>query len=184
MCFRSLRSSTTTITSIPLCLGGGTSDPFTSGQWDELYPHAPIAASLPSPSPDVSDHFSGSEASGNSVYTGLSVPPSLLAESHDRWLPECSPDSGQDDMHSKKKIQERKESMRRQRIEAEQRRRDELRDGYTKLRDVLPPSNQKGSKVSLLTEARKRQSGAAGSNRQAGGRNSTIADQDESVKYE
>lgn len=44
----------------------------------------------------------------------------------------------------------RKEATRRQRIEAEQRRRDELRDGYAKLKDVLPLSNQKSSKVSLL----------------------------------
>jgi hypothetical protein len=44
----------------------------------------------------------------------------------------------------------RKEATRRQRIEAEQRRRDELRDGYTRLKDILPLSNQKSSKVSLL----------------------------------
>jgi hypothetical protein len=44
----------------------------------------------------------------------------------------------------------RKEATRRQRIEAEQRRRDELRDGYAKLKEVLPISNQKSSKVSLL----------------------------------
>ena len=44
----------------------------------------------------------------------------------------------------------RKEATRRQRIEAEQRRRDELRDGYAKLKDALPISNQKSSKVSLL----------------------------------
>lgn len=44
----------------------------------------------------------------------------------------------------------RKEATRRQRIEAEQRRRDELRDGYAKLKDVLPTSNLKSSKVSLL----------------------------------
>ncbi|KAG6878313.1 hypothetical protein C0993_008910 [Termitomyces sp. T159_Od127] len=47
----------------------------------------------------------------------------------------------------------RKEATRRQRIEAEQRRRDELRDGYAKLKDVLPVSNQKSSKVSLLERA-------------------------------
>ncbi|CAK5264351.1 unnamed protein product, partial [Mycena citricolor] len=47
----------------------------------------------------------------------------------------------------------RKEATRRQRIEAEQRRRDELRDGYAKLKDVLPLSNQKSSKVSLLDRA-------------------------------
>lgn len=44
----------------------------------------------------------------------------------------------------------RKEATRRQRIEAEQRRRDDLRDGYARLKDVLPVSNQKNSKVSLL----------------------------------
>lgn len=44
----------------------------------------------------------------------------------------------------------RKEATRRQRIEAEQRRRDELRDGYARLKDVLPVSNQKSSKVALL----------------------------------
>ncbi|KAH8835642.1 hypothetical protein DL96DRAFT_1454259 [Flagelloscypha sp. PMI_526] len=47
----------------------------------------------------------------------------------------------------------RKEATRRQRIEAEQRRRDELRDGYAKLKDVLPVSNLKSSKVSLLERA-------------------------------
>ncbi|KAI0334494.1 hypothetical protein GY45DRAFT_1242855 [Cubamyces sp. BRFM 1775] len=47
----------------------------------------------------------------------------------------------------------RKEATRRQRIEAEQRRRDELRDGYARLKDVLPVTNQKSSKVSLLERA-------------------------------
>ncbi len=44
----------------------------------------------------------------------------------------------------------RREEIRKQRIESEQRRRDELRDGYRRLKDVLPVSNQKSSKVSLL----------------------------------
>ena len=44
----------------------------------------------------------------------------------------------------------RKEATRKQRIEAEQRRRDELREGYARLKDVLPVSNQKSSKVALL----------------------------------
>lgn len=47
----------------------------------------------------------------------------------------------------------RKEATRKQRIEAEQRRRDELRDGYQKLKEVLPSSTQKSSKVSLLERA-------------------------------
>ena len=44
----------------------------------------------------------------------------------------------------------RREEIRRQRIESEQRRRDELSDGYRRLKDALPVSNQKSSKVSLL----------------------------------
>jgi len=44
----------------------------------------------------------------------------------------------------------RRETIRKQRIESEQRRRDELRDGYARLKDTLPASNQKSSKVSLL----------------------------------
>jgi hypothetical protein len=50
-------------------------------------------------------------------------------------------------------VQKRREEIRRQRIESEQRRRDELREGYRKLKDVLPSSNQKSSKVSLLDRA-------------------------------
>jgi len=46
-----------------------------------------------------------------------------------------------------------RETIRRQRIESEQRRRDELRDGYRRLKDALPVSNQKSSKVSLLDRA-------------------------------
>ncbi|EKM84007.1 hypothetical protein AGABI1DRAFT_110609 [Agaricus bisporus var. burnettii JB137-S8] len=47
----------------------------------------------------------------------------------------------------------RRETIRKQRIESEQRRRDELRDGYTRLKENLPTSNQKSSKVSLLDRA-------------------------------
>lgn len=50
----------------------------------------------------------------------------------------------------------RKEATRRQRIEAEQRRRDELREGYARLKDVLPSSNQKNSKVTLLERGKPR----------------------------
>lgn len=49
--------------------------------------------------------------------------------------------------------EQRREEIRRQRIESEQRRRDELRDGYRRLKDALPVSNQKSSKVSLLDRA-------------------------------
>ena len=48
----------------------------------------------------------------------------------------------------------RREAVRRQRIESEQRRRDELRDGYARLKAVLPPSTAKSSKVSLLDRGR------------------------------
>jgi hypothetical protein len=47
----------------------------------------------------------------------------------------------------------RREKIRRQRIESEQRRRDELRDGYRRLKDALPVSNQKSDKVSPLGRA-------------------------------
>lgn len=47
----------------------------------------------------------------------------------------------------------RRETIRRQRIESEQRRRDELREGYRRLKESLPVSNQKSSKVSLLDRA-------------------------------
>lgn len=47
----------------------------------------------------------------------------------------------------------RRETIRKQRIESEQRRRDELRDGYRRLKEALPISNQKSSKVSLLERA-------------------------------
>jgi hypothetical protein len=38
-------------------------------------------------------------------------------------------------------------------IESEQMRDDELRDGYRRLKDPLPVSNQKSGKVSLLDRA-------------------------------
>jgi len=44
----------------------------------------------------------------------------------------------------------RRETVRKQRIESEQRRRDELREGYARLKETLPASNQKASKVSIL----------------------------------
>ncbi|KAF8963868.1 hypothetical protein BDZ97DRAFT_1660986 [Flammula alnicola] len=47
----------------------------------------------------------------------------------------------------------RRETVRKQRIESEQRRRDELREGYNRLKETLPPTNQKTSKVSLLDRA-------------------------------
>ena len=61
--------------------------------------------------------------------------------------------SGEDDLpHASHEtsVSKRREEVRKQRIESEQTRCDELRDGYRRLKDVLPVSNQKSSKVSLL----------------------------------
>jgi len=44
----------------------------------------------------------------------------------------------------------RREAVRRQRIESEQKRRDDLRDGYARLKSTLPSINQKSSKIVLL----------------------------------
>ena len=70
------------------------------------------------------------------------------------WLDELIPlDDDEEDFapsNSAANSDVRREEIRRQRIESEQRRRDELRDGYRRLKDVLPVSNQKSSKVSLL----------------------------------
>lgn len=48
---------------------------------------------------------------------------------------------------------DRKETVRKQRIESEQKRRDDLRDGYSRLKEILPASSQKSSKVVLLERA-------------------------------
>ncbi|KAF5392452.1 hypothetical protein D9757_002280 [Collybiopsis confluens] len=50
-------------------------------------------------------------------------------------------------------VDPRREAVRRQRIESEQKRRDELRDGYARLKATLPSINQKSSKVTLLDRA-------------------------------
>lgn len=44
----------------------------------------------------------------------------------------------------------KREDIRKARIESEQRRRDELREGFTLLKETLPPTNQRASKASLL----------------------------------
>ncbi|KAF8528313.1 hypothetical protein JB92DRAFT_808248 [Gautieria morchelliformis] len=49
--------------------------------------------------------------------------------------------------------QRHSEETRLQRMESEQRRRDELRNGYARLKSALPVSNQKSSKISLLDRA-------------------------------
>nr|XP_019012800.1 uncharacterized protein I206_02296 [Kwoniella pini CBS 10737]OCF51581.1 hypothetical protein I206_02296 [Kwoniella pini CBS 10737] len=47
-------------------------------------------------------------------------------------------------------VSNKREDVRKARIESEQRRRDELREGFKRLKDALPQSNQRASKVSLL----------------------------------
>ncbi|KAK1218709.1 hypothetical protein PQX77_018608 [Marasmius sp. AFHP31] len=146
-------------------------------------PHVslPISHSPPPPSPElydpVSPPISGSDTSADGIYnsSGANSPSSSRANSlvHRNvrhFNPTPSPtsssgrrsrgrshnDSDEDEMgaaYAADLAHNRKEATRRQRIEAEQRRRDELRDGYAKLKDVLPVSNQKSSKVSLLERA-------------------------------
>jgi len=140
----------------------------------------PLSTSPPPPSPDMYDPLSppvsGSDTSADGIYhhsnsSSANSPSSSrgnsLVHRHIRYNPTPSPtssagrsrrgrsqDSDDDnDMgvaFTENLAHSRKEATRRQRIEAEQRRRDELRDGYAKLKDVLPISNQKSSKVSLL----------------------------------
>jgi len=137
----------------------------------QFYPQEPHGALPPSHSPPPpSPPISGSDSSADGLYQSNSSPPSrsnsLLYRSSLRYHPAPSPSSpSRRRSHSRDSDDEmglasyttvenlahtRKEATRRQRIEAEQRRRDELRDGYAKLKDVLPVSNQKSSKVSLL----------------------------------
>jgi len=131
----------------------------------------------------LSPPISGSDTSADGIYThsrnssttgspASSRGNSLVHRSSIRYNPTPSPtssssgrrgrgrslhDSDEDDNMGVAYVENlaysRKEATRRQRIEAEQRRRDELRDGYAKLKDVLPVSNQKSSKVSLLERA-------------------------------
>jgi len=134
----------------------------------------PISASPPPQSPNMYDPLSppisGSDSSGSSTHSPSSSRGNSLAHRHPiRYNPVPSPtsssgrrrgrsiDSDDEEMMGHPIVENlahsRKEATRRQRIEAEQRRRDELRDGYAKLKEVLPISNQKSSKVSLLERA-------------------------------
>ncbi|KJA28467.1 hypothetical protein HYPSUDRAFT_62104 [Hypholoma sublateritium FD-334 SS-4] len=143
----------------------------------------PLANSPPPPSPEmydpISPPLSGSDTSADGIYhhsnsSGANSPSSsrghsLVHRSH-RYNPTPSPTSSSSRRRSRSHDSDddddvmgiaadqnlaysRKEATRRQRIEAEQRRRDELREGYAKLKDALPVSNQKSSKVSLLERA-------------------------------
>jgi len=71
-------------------------------------------------------------------------------------LKEEDHDSDDDDLDfapSATNKSDKREEIRKQRIESEQRRRDELREGYRRLKEALPSSNQKSSKVALLDRA-------------------------------
>jgi hypothetical protein len=70
-------------------------------------------------------------------------------DSHDEDNEEFKPGSiaGNDDSAPR---DSRRETVCKQRIESKQHRRDELREGYSRLQESLPPLNQKASKVSLL----------------------------------
>lgn len=149
-------------TNLNLPLSGASSPPpHSPSQYDPLSP--PISGSDTSAdgiyiSRNSSGTTSPSSSRGNSLVhrnpLRYNPTPSPSGSSHRRGRGR-SVDSDEDD-HSNMMsvVQEiahsRKEATRRQRIEAEQRRRDELRDGYARLKDVLPVSNQKSSKVSLL----------------------------------
>lgn len=126
-----------------------------------------------------SDHSSGSARRGsgsmsppNVPYGAASVPrshrfnplaPPPVTRSSTRAVPkrrasrrEDDSDEDDDEFQPSANIvgaDMRRETIRRQRIESEQRRRDELREGYRRLKDSLPVSNQKSSKVSLLDRA-------------------------------
>lgn len=139
----------------------------------------PLANSPPSPSPELYDALSpplsGSDTSGDLYHhsnsSGANSPSSSRGHSlvhRHRYNPTPSPTSSSGRRRSRSQDSDdeeepmgniadnnnfaytRKEATRRQRIEAEQRRRDELREGYAKLKEALPVSNQKSSKVSLL----------------------------------
>ena len=134
--------------------------PHSPSQYDPLSP--PISCSDPSAdgiyiSRNSSGTTSPSSSRGNSLVhrnpLRYNPTPSPSGSSHRRRG--RSIDSDEDDHNTMMSVVQeiahnRKEATRRQRIEAEQRRRDELRDGYARLKDVLPVSNQKSSKVSLL----------------------------------
>jgi hypothetical protein len=90
--------------------------------------------------------------SGSSVRSSRFNPVASPSRRRKRASPSDS--SGDDDGPeigpTEARVDSRREATRRQRIESEQRRRDELRDAYRLVKDALPASNQKASKVSLL----------------------------------
>jgi hypothetical protein len=91
-------------------------------------------------------------------FNPIAVPATRTRATHSRRPSRSNDESDDDDEEFRPTTatgspDSRRETIRRQRIESEQRRRDELRDGYARLKDTLPASNQKSSKVSLLDRA-------------------------------
>lgn len=110
--------------------------------------------------PYANPHYAGTPSRGHSRTrsigsrsVGTTPPPG-----HPHAAPISDDDNDQPGMMEsyvdKISLLNRKESTRRQRIQAEQRRRDELRDGYSRLKEVLPITTSKTSKVSLIERAR------------------------------
>jgi len=105
---------------------------------------------LRSPSPPVTR---------NARYNPIAQPPSRVTRDRTKKKAKSSDSDDDDDFQPitppshETGPSRRREEIRRQRIESEQRRRDELREGYRRLKDSLPVSNQKSSKVSLLDRA-------------------------------
>ncbi|KAI0081116.1 hypothetical protein K474DRAFT_1588342 [Panus rudis PR-1116 ss-1] len=149
----------------PIILRRPPRHPSPSGLYDPLSP--PISGSETSNEGPYHSHSRNSSSAGSPSSSRAN---SLVHRHSLRYNPTPSPTSSSagrrsrgrslsddDDMGNSNTAEalasHRKEATRKQRIEAEQRRRDELREGYARLKDVLPISNQKSSKVSLLERA-------------------------------
>lgn len=104
--------------------------------------------------PPASGRAPSTSTAGNQRYTPLATKPRPKRRSK---IDDESDDDEDPDFvgsaPSAKGTEAKKEGVRRQRIESEQRRRDDLREGYARLKDALPQSNQKGSKCVLLDRA-------------------------------
>jgi len=93
-------------------------------------------------------------------YNPIAIPPTRARVTQKRRSSRSNDESDDEDEEfqpstttANASVDSRRETIRKQRIESEQRRRDELREGYARLKETLPASNQKSSKVSLLDRA-------------------------------
>jgi len=93
-------------------------------------------------------------------YNPIAIPPTRARVTQKRRSSRSNDESDDEDEEfqpstttATASVESRRETIRKQRIESEQRRRDELREGYARLKETLPASNQKSSKVSLLDRA-------------------------------